>query len=214
MNRTGSEKGLLKRARVTAAVFVLLFMYLAARILLLQTVDYEKYEKLVIGQMTTESTVKADRGRIYDADGIVIATNITTYRVFISPSAIARDSQADGKDYASQIADGMAQILGVDREEILKQTTYTNKLDRTLAREVKEEVAQKVWSYVKENNFGDMVFTEATSTRYYPYVTLASHLLGTVGSGYGLEAQYNRYLAGEDGRYITARDSTGKEIPF
>lgn len=214
MNRTGSEKGLLKRARVTAAAFVLLFLYLAARILLLQTVDYEKYEKLVIGQMTTESTVKADRGRIYDADGIVIATNITTYRVFISPSAIARDSQADGKDYASQIADGMAQILGVDREEILKQTTYTNKLDRTLAREVKEEVAQKVWSYVKENNFGDMVFTEATSTRYYPYVTLASHLLGTVGSGYGLEAQYNRYLAGEDGRYITARDSTGKEMPF
>lgn len=214
MKQSGPDKGVLGRARVTAVVFVLLFLYLAVRILLLQTVDYEKYEKLVIGQMTTESTVKADRGRIYDADGIVIATNVTTYRVFISPSAIARLSTADGVDYAARISDGMAEILGVDREEILKQTTYTNKLDRTLAREVKETVAEQVWAYVEENDYGDMIFTEATSTRYYPYNTLASHLLGAVGSGYGIEAQYNSYLAGEDGKYITARDSSGKEMPY
>ena len=53
--------------------------------------------------MTTESKVAADRGKIYDRNGNVLATNVTTYRVFISPSSIklAQDDldEGSGKNY-------------------------------------------------------------------------------------------------------------------
>ncbi|HOA85172.1 MAG TPA: penicillin-binding transpeptidase domain-containing protein, partial [Bacillota bacterium] len=59
---------------------------------------------------------------------------------------------------------------------------------------------------------------EAVSTRYYPQGSLASHLIGFTGSDgkglYGLEYQYNEQLAGTPGKYITARDSHGNEMPY
>jgi cell division protein FtsI/penicillin-binding protein 2 len=79
----------LRRARFVSLALVLIFAALAIRILWIQTVDYTRYQAKVIEQMTTESTVNADRGNIYDTNGILVATNVTTYRVFIAPRTIA-----------------------------------------------------------------------------------------------------------------------------
>ena len=78
------------RAAVLLGIAVLLFSALLVRIFLLQTVKYEHYRQKVLEQITTESTVNASRGNIYDAGGVLLATNVTTYRVFLSPSSIAR----------------------------------------------------------------------------------------------------------------------------
>ena len=63
-----------------------------------------------------------------------------------------------------------------------------------------------------------MVFLQAGTKRYYPHGTLACHVLGFTGSDgagqYGLELSYNSVLAGTNGRYITARDSHGNEMPY
>ena len=63
-----------------------------------------------------------------------------------------------------------------------------------------------------------MVFLEATATRYYPYETLAAHTLGFTNSEgvgiYGLEYTYEEYLKGTDGKYVTARDADGNEMPY
>ena len=78
-----------KRAGFVLLAFVALFFGLLVRILLLQTVSYEHYQQKVLEQLTTESSVNASRGNIYDRNGVVLATNVSTYRVFISPSSIA-----------------------------------------------------------------------------------------------------------------------------
>ena len=58
---------------------------------------------------------------------------------------------------------------------------------------------------------------EAVSQRYYPYGSLASHVIGFTGSDgnglYGLEYQYEEEIGGKDGYYVTARDSRGNEMP-
>jgi penicillin-binding protein 2 len=77
------------RAKVLMVIAFCLFALLLLRILLYQTVGYGKYQQKVIEQMTTQSSVIADRGNIYDANGVLLATNVTTYRVFIAPAAIA-----------------------------------------------------------------------------------------------------------------------------
>ena len=70
----------LGRANFLFGVAIVLFVALLVRVLLLQTVGYSRYQKKVIDQMTTQSEVTAVRGNIYDRNGVLLATNVTTYR--------------------------------------------------------------------------------------------------------------------------------------
>ena len=201
-----------------------LFTVLLIRILLLQTVGYEEYRQKVVEQMTTESVVRASRGNIYDANGAVLATNITTYRVFLSPSAIASaqsnaDRTGENVDYGALISEKLSAVLdNVSRDFILGEIAKTRYLDRTLAREVSEAKADAVREVISEYGLQSMVYLEAVNTRYYPYETLASQVIGFTGSDgtglLGLELSYNDILAGSNGRYLTARDVHGNEMPY
>ena len=213
-----TDTSTVKRAGALGIFIVAAFVLLLSRILFYQTVGYEKYRDKVLNQITTEAEVIAERGKIYDRNGVLLATSVTTYRVFIAPRIVAQMSEEQGLKYDVLIATELTDILDVDYDYILKQTTYTKYLDRTLARNVDEEVAAKVRKVIKDNDLEDMVFLQAGTKRYYPNGTLACHALGFTGSDgagqYGLELQYNTILAGTNGRYITARDSHGGEMPY
>lgn len=227
MNDPMIHSSVLRRARVVSLVLIGLFTILMIRILWIQTVDYDRYQAKVIEQMTTESTVNAKRGNIYDRNGVLIATNVTTYRVFISPSGIASAQRkateaGDNVDYADKISRGLSSYLneeyGVTYDFVMKQTTYEKYLDRTVARHVDEKTADHIVAFVSENKLGNMVYLEATSSRYYPYGSLAAHVIGFTGSDgtglYGLEYLYNEQLAGTPGKYIIARDAQSNEMPY
>ena len=209
-----------KRSTLVGIVIFALFALLLLRILIIQTVSFDKYQSKVINQMTTESPVKANRGKIYDRNGNVLATNVTTYRVFISPSAISRAQKKDGRDYTDAISRGLSELIeDVSYEKVYEQATkYTDKLDRTISQKVYEKKADEIRKFIADNKLEQMVFLEAQSTRYYPNGTLAAHALGFTSSDgqglYGLELQYDDYLGGVDGYYIKARDSYGNIMPF
>ncbi len=213
----------IKRSLVAELALFAVFTALLIRVLLIQTLDFDEYQSKVIDQLTVESVVPADRGNIYDREGRLLATNVTAYRVFIAPRTIASVQEEkygkDGNRQAELIASGLSNILeDVTYEHVLKQTTYTTKLDRTIARNVDEETAEKVRAFVSENKLGTQVYLEALSVRYYPYGSLASHLIGFTSSDgeglYGIEYQYNDQLKGTPGKYITARDTQGNEMPY
>lgn len=209
----------LKRAAVLGGMVSLAFVFLLLRILILQTVEYEKYQAKVISQITTQTTIEADRGAIYDANGILIAGNMTTYRVFISPRTIKEQSKETGVDYADMVSRGLSNLLeGVSYEDVQYQTTKTQYLDRTIARKVTSDVAKQIRTLIAENGLEDMIYLEATATRYYPYGSLAAHTIGFTNSDgtgiYGLEYAYEQYLKGTDGKYVTARDADGNEMPY
>ena len=212
------DSRLVKRAAIIGGIVVFAFIYLLIRILLLQTVGYEKYRNKVLNQITTEAEVVADRGKIYDRNGVLLATGVTNYRVFIAPRVIAESSEREELRYDALIAEGLCDILGVTQEHIMEQTTHTKYLDRTLARDVDEETAARVRAFIAANDLENMVFLQAGTKRYYPNGAMACHVLGFTGSDgagqYGLELSYNSTLAGTNGRYITARDSRGNEMPY
>ncbi len=217
----GVNGGLLKRAAILFGFLLLVFVLLLLRIAKIQTADFEKYEEKVIDQMTTRSPASANRGEIYDRNGKVLATNVTTYRVFLSPSAISRAQKTlDGRktdSIAREIASTLSELLGLDYDTVYQKAQKVGRLDETLMRDADEEVAAKLRTWILEKNMVNLVFLEATSKRYYPYGSLASHVIGfTSADGvglYGLEYQYNDTIDGTDGYYVTARDSRGNEMP-
>ena len=211
-----------RRSLVLLGLALVMLSALALRVLLLQTAGYERYSRKVTDQLTTESVIRAGRGTIYDANGAVLATERTAYRVFLSPNRVAyaqreADRAGEHTDYTAVIAEQLSAILGVSQEKLRAELSKTNYLDRTVAREVSETVADRVREVIRAYGLQTMVGVEAVSTRCYPYATLAAQAIGFTGSDgtglYGLEYSYNEQLSGENGRYVTARDARGNPMP-
>ncbi len=205
-----------KRAGVMLLALILIFALLAMRIFSIQLFGFEKYQQKVLDQLTTESPVRAARGEILDCNGRVLATNRTVYRVSIFPNVIAKAENKD--EMAMKIANGLADRLqNVDYEAVMEHISHKTALERTVARSVDTETANKVLTFIKENDFSQMIKVDAINARYYPYGTLAAHVLGFTGNDgqglYGLELQYNTAVSGTNGSYVTARDSMGNELP-
>ena len=222
MNNESISHERLKRATIVLVGILLVFAILLGRIFWIQTIDYNKYLSNVMDQITIQSEVKAERGTIYDKNGQILATNITTYRIFIDPRVIA-NNQKEANDegntvkYAEEISRGLSGILGVSYDEIYKKSQKDSR-DQTILKGVDEERTDEVRKFIVEKKYEDMIHIEAMSTRYYPNSELASSVLGFTnydGDGvYGLESQYDEILAGTNGYYITARDSYGNEMPY
>ncbi len=213
---------IVRRSLLLLGFAIFLFVALLVRILLLQTAGYERYQQKVIDQLTTESEVRASRGKIYDANGAVLATNMTAYRIFLAPHRIAYAQSAANRNgesvnYGEIISEHLSAILGISREHLEEEIAKTRYLDRTVARDVTEDVADQVREVIREYGLQSMVGVEAVNTRYYPYATLAAQAIGFTGSDgsglYGLEYAYNDRLSGENGKYITARDARGNAMP-
>ena len=216
MARSLASHRTLKRSFALIVILLVAFLLLTCRIFALQIFDFERYQKKVIDQLTTESPVRAARGDILDAAGRVLATERTVYRISLFPNVVAR---AENSAFVSEvIATGLSQILsGVSYDKVKEHLSHTKELERTVAKSVDVTTADRVLALIAAEGLHDMLAVEAVSARYYPYGDLASHLLGFTGSDgqglYGLELQYNSLLRGQDGSYVTARDSMGNELP-
>ncbi len=214
MQNKGASIRTLKRASVVALLLVLVFLFLTVRIFLIQFFDFERYQKKVLDQLTTESTVRAARGAILDSAGRVLATNRTVYRISIYPNVIARAEAG----VAEKIVTGLSSLVaGLTAEKVREHISHTRELMRTVVRETDTDTASAVIAFIAAEKLYDMIAVEAVSDRYYPYEGLAAQALGFTGSDgqglYGLELQYNTALSGVAGSYITARDSTGNRLP-
>ncbi|MCR5141323.1 MAG: PASTA domain-containing protein [Ruminococcus sp.] len=86
-----------------------------------------------------------------------------------------------------------------------------------LKKEVEKTDADRIEKFLSKNDL-DGIRCSPTTKRFYPQNSLAANVIGHTdydGIGiYGLEAYYDDYLSGVDGRIITASDKFGSEIPY
>ena len=181
------------------------------RLFQLQIIDHEYYQGQVIANVQKETSVRAERGIIYDRNKIQLATNNTVWRIFISPRDIEDRAQAE------LIARGLSDILDLNYQDVLDITAKTWRADETIKKNVEDEIADEVRLFINENELEDQIYLQASSTRYYPFGTLASNLIGVVGTDgglIGLELQYDSFLTGVSGRYITAKNASSQSMPY
>ena len=73
--RTLPERGFRRRARAVAVLFCAVCLGLAVRLFFLQVRTDGFYADRAQGQQLRDTVVPADRGRIYSADGLLLAAN-------------------------------------------------------------------------------------------------------------------------------------------
>lgn len=216
----------LKRATILGLLLAAAAVILSVRIFALQTIHHEEYESKVIEQLTTETPVVAKRGTIYDRNGKVLAENRTAYRLFISPSAIetAEKNRKSGEVTQTElIAKGLAEILGNEKyyNKVVTEAAKTKYRDRTIEKDLLDDesgIVKAIQKFIAKNDLSDQVFLGAGSIRYYPYKTLACHVIGFCSSDghglYGLEYQYDELLSGKNGKTVTAHDAHGNKMDY
>jgi cell division protein FtsI (penicillin-binding protein 3) len=192
--------------RRAMALLIVLSLGLSAVVLRLtqvQAVSASQYEKLGAGQRIRKINLAAERGAIFDRNGVDLALSVNQQTVWANPKIVT-----DPAGYAAKLAP----ILGMDQKALADRLGDKDHAFVYLARKVDDSTAEAVKNLDLEG-----VDFVPESKRFYPSGTLAGPVLGNVGIDNdglaGLEVQYDKTLAGKPGELVVEQDPQGRRIP-
>lgn len=195
-----------KRTAVTAKIVAFAMLVLILRLANWQFVRGSEMQTSAIEQQTMDSVVTSKRGIIYDRNGKVLAQSVSVQTVTASPAEVKKSKKA------AKTAKKLAELLNMDADEIEKKITK-NSMYEIVARKIDNSTAEKI----RKAGLKGIHLIE-DSKRTYPYGSLASHVVGFVGTDNqglaGTEMVYDKYLKGMPGRMISAKSASGTEMPY
>ena len=191
-----------KRSLCFVVVIIFAFaIILAVRLGYLMICKSVHYGELAKQVQERERSIKAERGKIYDRNGIEIAGNkpVSTISVI--------HSQITDKERVIEI---LVKELGLTEAAVRKRVEKVSSIER-----IKSNVSKEVSDRIREYDL-DGVMVDEDYKRFYPYETLASKVIGFTGSDnqgiIGLEVKYDSILKGIDGKILTLTTAKGVEI--
>ena len=204
--RTLPERAFRARARLVAVLLCgVCFAGLAARLFCLQFPSGGWYTERALGQQLRDTVVPADRGRIFSADGVLLAANSSCWTLRASP----REMPADKLDLAAR---GLAELLDLDAGKLLEKFSDRTSNDCLLRYRVERETADAVRDFCAENGITGIRINQ-DSKRWYPQGEFLASVLGFTNvdnAGVsGLELEYDDLLTGENGVVLTAVNAWG-----
>lgn len=196
--RTFQKRNLLLVLFVVTTVALLLLV----RIWYLMVPGSERLSKAAKDLHERERVIKAERGKIYDRNGVVLADNMPVCTISVIHNQI--------KD-AERVIEVLCKELSLEEAYVRKRVEKYSSIE-TIKTNVEKEVADNIRAYEL-----DGVMVDEDYRRYYPYHSLASKVIGFTGSDnqgiLGLEVKYDFWLKGENGKILTMATAHGAEIP-
>jgi len=204
--RTLPERAFHARAQLVAALMCCVcFAGLAARLAYLQLFSGDWYTSRALGQQLRDTVVPADRGRIYSADGVLLAANSSCWTLRASPREMPEEK-------LSLAAQGLAEILELDEAKLLEKFSDRTSNDCLLRYRVERDTADRVRDFCEENSITGIRINQ-DSKRWYPEGEFLASVLGFTNvdnAGVsGLELKYNDVLTGQNGVVLTAVNAWG-----
>ena len=193
-----------RRIKIIFILMSFMFLLIVFKVLWIEVIDYNKLSKYAESLWSRELPVEADRGKITDRNGVVLADNVTTTSLVLIPNQI-KDKEKTTKE--------LSDILNVPYDDMKKHVYKKTSIERVHpeGRRLPFEIADKI-----SNLNLDGVYLVKESKRYYPYGNLLSHSLGYVGIDNqglsGLELQYDKYLSGNKGAIKYFSDAKGNKL--
>lgn len=197
-------KNIHSRIRVVLLLIIMLFLCVIIKVFYIQVISYKKLSNLAYDLWNRNLPIEADRGKIYDRNGVVLADNKTTVSLVIIPNQV--------KD-KKEVSEKLSEILNVSYDEIYEHVSKKTSIERIHpeGRRLSFSIADKIDSL----NL-DGVYLLKESARTYPYDKLLSHVLGYVGIDNqglsGLELMYEDYLTGKYGSIKYVSDAKGNRM--
>ena len=190
-----------KKVWVVFTVCVLLLAGLVGRLIYLMGIRSDYYYEKARDLHERERNIKAERGKILDASGKILADNKTVCTISVIHSQIKE---------AEKVISVLTDELGMKEETIRKRVEKISSIER-----IKTNVEKEIGDAIR--NYGlSGVKVDEDYKRYYPYGSLASKVLGFTGGDnqgiIGLEVAYEDILKGTPGKILTTTDARGVEL--
>lgn len=198
------NKAVDNRIKIFVIGVIIVFIVVVLKVFYIQVFQYDKLSALSSDLWSRNLPVEADRGKIYDRNGVVLADNITTTSLVLIPNQI-KDKETTTKK--------LAEILNVSYDTMKSHVYKNTSIERVhpFGRRLDYTVAEKIKKLGIEG-----VYLVRESKRSYPYGSSLSHTLGFVGIDNqglsGIELQYDDYLTGEYGAIKYFSDAKGNKL--
>ena len=189
-----------KKTMVVFVCSILMMTGLMSRLVYLMVFQADYYGKKAEDLHERERDIKAPRGRILDANGTILAANKTVCTISVIHSQIKEPEK---------IISMLVKELDISEETARKRVEKVSSIERVKTN-VDKETGDRIRSYGYSG-----VKVDEDFKRYYPYGTLASHVIGFTGGDnqgiIGLEVEYEKVLKGQNGKILTVTDARGVE---
>ncbi len=192
------------RINIVLMIFLVCFLLIIGKVFYIQVIDYDKLNNYASGLWSRNLPIEPDRGVIYDRDGVVLASNITTSSVIVIPNQVS-----DKEETATKLSE----ILKTDYKKVLEDISKVSSSARLhpYGRRLSYDIADKIADLALPG-----VYLVKESKRFYEYDNLLSHTIGFVGIDNqglsGLELEYDDYLTGEEGAIKYYSDAKGNKL--
>lgn len=214
-----------ERLKILLIATLVVGVIIAFRLIDIQVLHYQNYMQLAERNRTQILYQTAPRGRVFTADGTAIATNSPSFSLYYLGMAKADDS------YLNRLVDDIAPYVKLSPQAIRTGLETSGKTGKAIA--LAENLSTKSTVALQElQQYYPGIYLLEESKRNYPYGTLASHLLGYIGSmderqwrkrdtnaGYrlnskigknGIERKFEEQLKGKDGGVYLEVDYRGR----
>jgi len=175
-------------------------MVISGRLVYVQLFQAQSLRMLAAEQWYRDLPLMAQRGSIFDRNGVLMTQSTLTYSIYVRPVAVT-DS--------SRVASVLSEHLGMDYNFLKSRAENRSASEHLIKMQVEKEVAMNIVA-----TRTDGIFISQTFNRYYPLGATGGQVLGMVsidGRGQeGIEAYYDRILRGIDGRSAIASDLRGR----
>lgn len=190
-----------RRLLIMVCAFLFILFLLMGRLTYLMVFQADHFGVLAQEIQERERSIKAERGRIFDRNGVELASNKPVCTISVIYNQVKEPDK---------VIDVLVKELGLEREYVEKQVSKKSSREK-IKSNVEKEIADKIRTYDL-----DGVMVDEDYKRFYPYSSLASKVIGFTGSDnqgiIGLEVAYDKELQGQNGIIYTLTTAKGIEI--
>lgn len=184
-----------------SVLIIFLFTAVFGKLIYLQIISGKTLQVKALDQWSRDIPIAGERGNIFDINGRILADTATSYTVYARPNSVKNKSKT------AQI---LGNILNVDIENLY------NRLNGKVSEVTVSKKATANQISLIYNNDVSGVYYSQNIERKYVYGDFLSMVMGFTnvdGIGQtGIEAYYNDYLQGKNGKILTETDLVGREL--
>ncbi|WP_284976125.1 penicillin-binding protein 2 [Arthrobacter sp. efr-133-TYG-104] len=209
-----------KRLRLGLGIMLTLLLVVGGKLFMVQGLDVGGMAEAALAKRLTPMVLPAQRGKILDANGTVLASSIIAYNIVVdqtvntNTATFHRYDDATGKLNEISRDQGiteLAGLLGTDVNQVRASLTGDKKYF-VVAKDIKPELEDRI-----SKLYIPGLSSEGVSKRVYPNGSVAGGVIGFLQDGTtgqaGIEQTQDQILRGTAGKRVFEIGADGLRIP-
>jgi cell division protein FtsI (penicillin-binding protein 3) len=190
------------RSKLIVAAIATGFLGLAARAAYVQVFDNDFFQKQGEVRFVRTLELPANRGRILDRNGLLLASSVIAPSIWAIPEDVDRDPAK---------LKALARLLEMPLAELNKKLEDEDKTFVWIKRQVDEPIAQQIAALGIKG-----IYQRKEYKRQYPEGESAAHIVGFTNvednGQEGVELEFNKELSGKAGSRRVLKDRLGRVV--